>query len=217
MYNELNNIHNELSNRQYNIIIGLVLLWGFAVNAIMCTVFLSVFSSWNPTVVIIGYFVVAILGIYMNASSDNPFISFIGYNLVVLPVGVVLSISLQDYYASSIAQAFIMTTLITVLMIVVATIKPDIFESLGTTLFICLTGVIIIELIMMFAGICRPQWWDWIVALLFCAYIGFDWSEAQNNYKTLDNAVDSAVSLYLDIINLFIRILASSGNNKSSK
>lgn len=141
--------------------------------------------------------------------SDNPIISFIGYNLVVLPIGIVLSISIEDHYISSIAQAFILTTLITILMLIISTIKPEVFKSMGTTLFICLSGVIIIELIMMFIGISTPKWWDWLVTLLFCGYIGYDWSKAQEKQKTLDNAVDSAVDLYLDIINLFVELLCS--------
>ena len=202
-------MNRELSSKTYNTIIGLILLWGFAVNAIMCTFFQDVFSSWSPTVVLIGYFVAAIIGIFMSEFSDNPIVSFIGYNLVVLPIGIVLSISLKDYYVSSIVQAFILTSLITLLMIIISSIKPEIFESMGATLFICLSGVIVIELIMMFVGIVTPQWWDWLVALLFCGYIGYDWSKAQEKRRTLDNAVDSAVDLYLDIINLFVRLLGS--------
>ena len=206
-------MYRELSSKTYNTIIDLILLWGFAVNAIMCTFFQDVFSSWNPTAVLIGYFVAAIIGICMSEFSDNPIVSFIGYNLVVLPIGVVLSISLKDYYVSSIVQAFILTTLITLLMIIISSIKPEIFESMGVTLFICLSGVIVIELIMMLVGIVTPQWWDWLVALLFCGYIGYDWSKAQEKRKTLDNAVDSAVDLYLDVINLFVRLLGSKDND----
>lgn len=202
-------MYRELNNKQYNIIIGLILLWGFAVNAIMCVFFQDVFLTWNTTTVLVGYFVAAIIGICMSTFSDNPIVSFMGYNLVVLPIGVVLSISVKDYYVSSIVQAFILTTLITVLMIIISTIKPEIFKSLGSTLFICLSGVIVLELIMMIIGVSAPQWWDWVVALLFCGYIGYDWSKAQERDRTLDNAVDSAVDLYLDIINLFVRLLGS--------
>ena len=202
-------MYRELSGKTYNTIIGLILLWGFAVNAIMCTFFQDVFSSWNPTAVLIGYFIAVLIGICMSQFSNNPIVSFIGYNLVVLPIGVVLSISLKDYYVSSVTQAFILTTLITLLMIIISSIKPEIFESMGSTLFICLSGVIVIELIMMFVGIVTHQWWDWLVALLFCGYIGYDWAKAQEKRKTLDNAVGSAVDLYLDIINLFVRLLGS--------
>lgn len=201
-------MNKELTSKQYNLAIGLILLWGFAVNVIMCIFFQDIFITWNPTLVLIGYFITAIIGICMSVFSDNTIISFIGYNLVILPIGVVLSITLDDYYASSVLYAFIQATLITILIIAIATIKPEIFESMGRILFICLTGAIIIEIIMMLIGI-NPRWWDWVVALIFCGYIGYDWVEAQNKYKTLDNAVDSAMDLYLDIINLFVRLLSS--------
>lgn len=201
----------ELTNKQYNLAIGLILLWGFLINAIMCIFFQDTFCNLNPLVVLIGYFAAAIAGICMSNTSDNPIVSFIGYNLVVLPVGMVLSIFLKDHYASSVTRAFVLTAVITIILIVVSSIKPEIFLSMGKTLFICLLAAIIIELIMVIFG-SVPRWWDWLVALIFCGYIGYDWAKAQNNRKTLDNAVDSAVSLYLDIINLFLRLL-----NRSSK
>ena len=196
----------ELTNKQYNLAIGLILFWGFLINAIMCIFFQDVFCSLNPLIVLIGYFSAAIAGICMSNTSDNPIVSFIGYNLVVLPVGMVLSIFLKDHYASSVTRAFVLTAVITIILIVVSSIKPEIFLSMGKTLFICLLAAIIIEFIMIIFG-SVPRWWDWLVALIFCGYIGFDWAKAQNNRKTLDNAVDSAVSLYLDIINLFLRLL----------
>ena len=48
---------------------------------------------------------------------------------------------------------------------------------------------------------------DWIVVLIFCGYVGVDWGRANQIPKTLDNAIDSAAALYMDIINLFLRIL----------
>ena len=47
----------------------------------------------------------------------------------------------------------------------------------------------------------------WVGAGIFTLYIGYDWYKAQAYPKTLDNAVDSALDLYLDIINLFLKIL----------
>ena len=48
---------------------------------------------------------------------------------------------------------------------------------------------------------------DWIAAGLFSLYIGFDLYRSQQFPKTLDNAVDCALDIYLDIANLFIRLL----------
>ena len=48
---------------------------------------------------------------------------------------------------------------------------------------------------------------DAAVVLIFAGYLGFDWARAQTYPKTLDNAVDSAADIYVDIVNLFIRLL----------
>ena len=207
--------NGELSLRAYNLTIGLVLLWGFVVNVLMCKFCTKTFMSWNFTAVVIGYFIVAIAGMLISRFSDNPFISFIGYNMVVLPVGVVLSIALTEYDKISIMNALLTTTVVTLIMIILATAIPNIFLSMGKVLFVCLTGVVVCELIFMFIGFATPSLWDFIVALIFCGYIGYDWAEAQTKERTLDNAVDSVVDLYLDIVNLFLRILSSS--SKSSK
>lgn len=215
MYDYVENRYGELSIRAYNVTIGLALLWGFAINVLMCKFCTDVFMSWNFTVVVIGYFIVAIAGIMMSTLSSSPFISFIGYNLVVLPVGVILSIALTEYDQISIMNALVTTSIVTIIMIVLASIIPNVFLSMGKVLFACLTGVIICEVIFMLIGFYTPSLWDFGVALIFCGYIGYDWAEAQTKAYTLDNAVDSVVGLYLDIINLFLRILSSS--SKSSK
>ena len=203
---------NELSVRTYNIVIGLILLWGVLINIIMCVCCTEIFMQWNPVAIIIGYFVVAIAGIYLSESS-NALVSFIGYNMVVIPIGVVLSIALVDYDQISIMNALVTTVAITLLMILLGSIFPQIFFSMGRVLFVCLTGVVICEIIFLLIGFSTPSIWDWIVALIFCGYIGYDWAEAQTKPRTLDNAVDSVVALYLDIVNLFMRLLSASDDD----
>ena len=55
---------------------------------------------------------------------------------------------------------------------------------------------------------------DWIVVVIFCGYVGVDWGRANQIPKTVDNAVDSAAALYMDIINLFLRIVRILGRRK---
>ncbi len=204
---------NELSIRAYNIAIGLILLWGFIINIIMCVCCTEIFMQWNPVAIIIGYFVIAIAGIFLSECSSNAFVSFIGYNMVVVPVGVILSIFLADYDQISVMNALATTVAITLLMILLGSIFPQIFLSMGRVLFVCLTGVVICEIIFLLIGFSTPSIWDWIVALIFCGYIGYDWAEAQTKLRTLDNAVDSVVALYLDIVNLFMRLLSASDDD----
>lgn len=201
----------ELTTKQYNVIIGLVLLWGFIVNIATCVFFSELISSWSLITVLIVYIIMALTGASVGIKSDNPILNFLGYNLIVVPLGAVLSIFLRDYNTASIVQTIATAALLTLLMILISSIKPQIFNSLGTTLLICLTCVIVVEFLMLFIGISSPYWWDKIVSLLFCMFIGFDWSKSQERRKTASNAIISAISLYLDIINLFLRLF---GNEK---
>lgn len=217
IYNSLTIPKHKMSRRAYNLTIGAVLLWGFLVNIFMCTYCTNIFLEWNFTAVIIGYFVVCFSGMFMSLRSTKPLISFIGYNMVVVPVGVLLSIALADIDKFSIMNALITTTVVTLVMIGLAAFFPDFFLSLGKVLSVALTTVIICELIFMIIGFYRPSLWDILVALIFCGYIGYDWAEAQKKPRTLDNAIDSVVGLYLDIVNLFLRVLSSSSKSSSSK
>ncbi len=218
MYDNVKTDCGGLSIRGYNLAIGLILLYGFVVNILMVRFCTDIFMGWNFTAILIGYFVVAITGVCMSRFSDSAFVSFIGYNFVVVPVGVILSIALTGYDQISIMNALRVTGLVTCTMCILATVKPDFFLSLGKVLLISLAGVIVYELIFLLIGIGTSSLFDWGVALLFCGYIGYDWADAQSKDYTLNNAVDSVVSLYLDIINLFLRILsASSKSSKNSK
>lgn len=206
----------QLSIRAYNIVIGLVLMWGFVVNILMCIFCTDIFLSWNFTYVVIGYFVVAVIGIFISNASNNAFISFIGYNLVVVPVGVVLSIGLADYNVVSIMNALRVTAGLTCVMIILACVYPDFFLSMGRVLLVTLVTVVAFEILLSLLGLQTTSLWDIGVALIFCLYIGYDWAKAQEKSPTLDNAVDSVVDLYLDIVNLFVRILASSSKSNSN-
>lgn len=200
-------MQDRLSLKEYNLVIGLILLWGLLVNVLTCAFCGDFFATINQGVFLIGYFIVATIGICMSVFSDKPIISFVGYNFVVLPMGAMLSVLLRDIESDIILRTFVITFCVTGIMIIASTLKPDVFLSMGRTLFICLIAVVVIEFVMIITGVGTQSWWDFIVALLFCGYIGYDWSKAQAIPKTLDNAVDSVVDLYLDIVNVFIRLL----------
>ena len=57
---------------------------------------------------------------------------------------------------------------------------------------------------------------NWFFVIIFSLYIAHDFSVAQMYPKTIDNAVDSALDIYLDIINLFIRILSIIARSKNN-
>jgi FtsH-binding integral membrane protein len=139
--------------------------------------------------------------------SDNPAISFVGYNFLVLPLGLVLVGILPFYDNSVIARAFMATASVTGIMMMLGATYPRFFLSIGRALFIALIATIVVEVGLMLITGSSPAFMDWIVVLIFSGYIGYDWARAQALPKTLDNAVDCAASLYVDIVILFIRLL----------
>lgn len=199
---------DTLSNSTYNMIIGAVLLWGFAVNWFMvANIPTEVVASINPIVFFVGYLVSALAGVWMFSSSDNPVVSFIGYNLVALPIGLVLVMIVPAHSAAIVESAIQTTVFVTLAMMILGSMFPKFFASIGAGLFWALLISIVVELIQVLVFKVKFAFMDWIVAAIFCGYIGYDWVRANSIPKTVDNAIDSAASLYIDIINLFVRIL----------
>jgi len=203
---------DSISTGAYNFIIGATLLWGFLLNfAIVSTVDPASIGSINPIILLVAYFGLCLGGIYLFTSSDNPAVSFLGYNLVVIPFGFMLNLYVSNFDPNIVREAIQVTGGVTLIMTCMASIFPNFFKGLGPILFISLIAVIIVEVLMMIFMDVKPGIMDWIVAIIFCGYIGYDWAKAQDIPKTSDNAIDSAASLYMDIINLFMRILAILG------
>ncbi len=208
VWNRRGLVENEISATQYNLTIGLVLAWGFGVNWAMVTqINPQVFADINSIAFLIGYFVSVVAGTSIYQRSDNPAVSFAGYNLVVLPLGVMLARFLPFVDPLVIRQAFQATAGVVMIMTAVSTMKPQFFLKLGSTLFVAFIAAFIVEFgFIIFSGR-SPAIFDWIFVLIFSGYVGYDWARAQSLPKTLDNAVDAAAALYVDIVILFIRMI----------
>ena len=185
----------------YNLIIGLVLLYGFVMNVIIVQAMMPLVPQINIGALCIGYLIVGIIGVFMVTGGDSTFMVFIGYNLICLPSGLLLTVILKDQTVFSIISALYGTVIITAIMMLLATIFPSLFERLGVSLLISLAIGIIVSLFV------SGSWLDWIFVILFALYVGYDWTMAQEDEPKLSNAIMHAANLYLDIVNLFIRML----------
>ena len=195
--------------RVYNGIMMGVLLWGLLVNVLLCAYVGDVYEYINPVVFLIGYVVLAFAGILIAGKSTNPWISFLGYNMVVLPFGLMISTLVAGYGgidSAIVTYAFLYTMLITLGMAGAALAFPQLFAKLGGALLGTLIGLLICEVVLLILGV-DQQVSDWIAAGIFSLYISYDVYRSQQFVKTVDNAVDCALDIYLDIANLFIRLL----------
>ena len=197
---------DAVSPSVYNLVIGIMLVYGFLVNAAIVAFCGETFAHINPVVFIVGYFISVIIGTIMAVKSSNPVVSFIGYNLIVLPIGALLSVCLPGFSASDIMSAMVATGVVTFAMMVASMAFPHVFAGMGRSLFISLILGIIVEIVASLLGY-GGDIFNWFFVIIFSCYIGYDWHKAQMYPKTIDNAIDSAIDIYLDIINLFIRLL----------
>jgi len=205
----------RISSGLYNLIIGLVLCWGFLVNWVMVrTIPYESIAAINPWIFFIGYFAACFFGIYLFTSSDTPLVSFIGYNFVVVPFGLIINLVVAQYDASLVLDAIRVTGLVTLFMMALGSLFPAFFERIAGALTIALLAVIIVEAVEIFLLKMHHDIIDWIIVVIFCGYVGYDWGRANRIPRTVDNAVDSAAALYMDIINLFLRILRILGRRR---
>lgn len=209
------NSSDTLSASQYNLAIGATLVWGFGLNWLMV-------SKIPPLAVlqygflpfILAYFACCFGGIYICRRSQNPALSFLGYNMIVVPFGFIVNLVVSRYSSTLVLEAIKVTGATTGLMMFAGAAYPKFFQKIAGALTLALLAVIIVQLFQAFVFHTNPGIMDWIVAIIFCGYIGYDWSIANQQTKTLDNAIDGAAALYMDIINLFLRVLSILGDRR---
>ena len=137
--------------------------------------------------------------------------------------GATLSFIFLAYSLGSIAKTFFITTgMFGVMALVGATTKRDL-SKMGSMLMMALIGLIIASLVNIFL---RSSGFDWIISIigvvLFTALTAYDVQRVKRLATASDLyddtqvgrlAIISALSLYLDFINLFLYLLRFFGRN----
>ena len=76
----------EISPVLYNLTIGLTLCWGFFVNWLMVQAIPAESLYGLPHgLFFLGFFACCMGGSFIMGKSTNPLVSFLGYNLIVVP------------------------------------------------------------------------------------------------------------------------------------
>jgi FtsH-binding integral membrane protein len=136
-----------VSGATYNLVIGLVLCWGFLVNWVIVR---EVDAAWlaniNPWIFFAGYFASCFFGIHLFNKSEEPAISFIGYNFVVVPFGLIVNLVVSRYQPALVMQAIQVTASVTITMMLLGTLFPLFFQTIYAGLVVSLLGVLVIEL-----------------------------------------------------------------------
>ena len=141
----------EISPALYNLTIGLTLCWGFFVNWIMVQAIpAQSLYGIHPGLFFVGFFVCCMAGSFIMGKSDNPLVSFLGYNMIVVPFGLVVNMAVGRVDPSIALEAMKVTGEITFVMMLLGSMYPAFFRSIGRGLFVALLATIVIELLNMF-------------------------------------------------------------------
>lgn len=207
----------ELSDSAYNRAIGLLLIYGFGINALityLTRVPILRMIYENPEgysrfflIFLVAYFALCIGGNSVMRNAETPGRCFLGYSMIVVPVGVVVSIGTSIYDPGLITRAMFLTCIVSAGMMLLGTLRPDFFERIGPSLGCALGVAILVEIVASLLFHYASTAVDWIVVIIMSLYIGFDWARANRLQKTTRNAIVVSASLYLDIVNIFLRLL----------
>ena len=208
----------EISERAFNLIIGAMLLWGFALNYLTVALFgekvLRLVYGMKPAVFLIGYFILVLAGNAMVVRGGAA-LSFVGYTLIAAPIGIVVCMSVQGVPMSIVKSAVLTTAVVTLSFMIAGTLFTGFFLRLGRVLFFSLLFMIVGGLVsLLLFGRRTGMVYEWLGVGVFSLYIGYDWARANTCARTVDNAIDLSASLYLDIVNLFLRILQIMSKNR---
>ena len=206
-----------ISRRLYNIVLTGFVVLSFVIMAacshITGTYEFMLFLMRNSTMFMIGTFVGSIGGIIAMSiarAKENLTLGLIGYAIFSLTFGFTTSLALSAYSMQTISVAFSATAGIMIVFGAAGILFPQFFERIQGVLFTGLLAIIVIEVVMALFGVQQTAT-DIVVILLFCGFIGYDVHRAATAAPTLSNALWYAIELYLDIINVFIRILSILG------
>ena len=133
----------QMSDAGFNALMGCTILWGLICNFFIC-MFLEVqvfnFVAAHPVLFILGYFVLAFLGAIVISGTENAVIAFLGFNLICLPIGALLSVYVGQYTVLSISYVCLLTAIIVVIMIILIS-KPIENRLIFLCLFCCMETI----------------------------------------------------------------------------
>ena len=204
----------EMSPRAYNLTMSALIFLGFCAmgaGAYFTSTmsFARMMMSGAALPLVFGSFILTIVGMVMMsaaASKQSVGLSLVGYVIFASTFGLTASFGLANYDLPTINTAFIATAAITFVFGALGVTFPKFFQRVYGIGFGILLATILVEIVLMFMGVSQTIT-DLIVIVVFAGFIGYDTYVATTVPPTLPNAVLMASNLFVDIINVFLRIL----------
>lgn len=208
----------RLSRRAYNLIMGGLVTLGFAIvgaSGLIATspgFLMAVYE--NYLAVMLGSVVASFVGIGVLSAGmkrEGFGMALAGYALVVCSMGFTTGLILPFYDLPTIANAFVGTMLIAALFTLLGSTFPAFFARIQSTILFAMLALLVVSTVTALMGM-DMGWLDYAVILVFCGFIGWDTYRAQQCEPTVKMAIFNAVQIWLDLVNVFIRILSILGD-----
>lgn len=178
-----------------------------------------VFSSGGYWVFILAEFVTVIV-LSARIHKMTPTGAKFGFILYSFLTGLTFSSIFVVYNVTSIIAVFLVTSLIMLIFSILGAKTNIDLSKFGTYLLMLLVGIIIASIIGMFV---KNQAFDLMICIIglivFIGYIAYDIQKIKQLYEQNPSnenlAILGALELYLDFINIFIRLLSLFGNSNN--
>lgn len=206
-----------LSQSTYSVIISLVVTYGLALSGL--GVYLTRNIQLSGTVGALAFCVIMGMAI-LTAARHHPIVTWFGYTMMALLMGAISGPFVAQYTAASALRIFALTGIITLGLGFVGVVFPRNLRMLGSILMTGLLLLIIAQFsTALFALMGMPvtgamRALDWVGIALFSVFLIYDFNQAYRKMYNVDNAFNAGVEIYLDFINIFIRLLSLFGQKK---
>ncbi|MDO4796470.1 MAG: Bax inhibitor-1 family protein [Coriobacteriales bacterium] len=204
-----------ISRRLYNLLtfglvtVSFVILWGtylFASGGGLE----RMLSGGAGIITLIVSFIATIAGIVLMSvgkKKQSVGLSLAGYVLFSLTFGISVSLVLERYNIGTISYAFGITACIAGIFLVAGVTFPNFFARIGGILCLGLIATIVVEFVAIVFLHADQTIFDYIVIVLFCGFLGYDSYLLAVDDPTVPNAIFHASNIYLDIVNILLRVL----------
>jgi FtsH-binding integral membrane protein len=214
-------IQTQLSTRVY---IALVCFWtalGILSSAVSAWVGLQLHLTPVMMLVLLGVaFVSGLAGTSIALDSDKPVVSMTGYAMVSIPFGLLLGPAVAQYTETSVLKIFLVTIFMVVILGAIGAAYPRSLGHWGSYLLGSLLILLLGQLMVPFAALAgvpiegAMTILDWVGVVIFSLYVVHDLNQAMDLEPTHDNAIDVALGVYLNVLNLFLRLLQLFGQHR---
>jgi len=205
---------HTLSERAYLTLLMIWTMLGFASTTWGALItYHSKFSGWGTA----GLVVLVFIGVLVATSEILP-LALIGYALITFPFGLMLGPVVATYTKASVTHVLGITSILSVGLSGIGIIYPKSLRSWGIVLFAGLILLILSQFGLLFLSAfgvpvgSALSFFDWVGIILFSGFVIYDMNQAIRSERTLVSSLAFAIALYLDILNLFIRLLSVFGS-----